>query len=307
MKSEPARREGWTGKIPPALRWPAVLALVAVVLAVALVAFGRERAPQRAPEAAFPAEAPSQEVAEDRCASGAAHDALKKALFAEAAGIRGSDQEAYARLADYAVMRVESAASIGDGAGACRVALTLDLPPGVAAAGGRRSFSGSVDYLVGASGDPARSLMINGAQSIVIPLATLSRTGGRQRAPSDDPLQSDPLAPIGPLPPPVAQPAPEPAQPAIAPSFDCRHARTRGETAVCADPGLATLDRQMAAQYSRAYGAGDERQRALLVQTRDRFLGFRDNCRDDECIANAYRGRMREIADILANRWQPPR
>ena len=41
-----------------------------------------------------------------------------------------------------------------------------------------------------------------------------------------------------------------------------------------------------------------------LRQTRDRFLGYRDQCRDNRCISNTYRGRMREIDDIMAGRWQ---
>jgi uncharacterized protein len=60
----------------------------------------------------------------------------------------------------------------------------------------------------------------------------------------------------------------------------------------------------MAAAYSRAYGQGGPRQRELLQQTRNRFLAYRDRCRSDSCIADAYRGRMREIADIVAGRWR---
>jgi uncharacterized protein len=45
----------------------------------------------------------------------------------------------------------------------------------------------------------------------------------------------------------------------------------------------------------------------MLDQTRDRFLRFRDNCRTNSCIADAYRGRIREIRDIMSGSWQPPR
>ena len=45
-------------------------------------------------------------------------------------------------------------------------------------------------------------------------------------------------------------------------------------------------------------------QSRLLALTRDRFLGYRDRCPTDSCIATTYRGRMREIDDIMANRWR---
>ena len=95
------------------------------------------------------------------------------------------------------------------------------------------------------------------------------------------------------------------SRPATAsPSFNCRSARTRGEIAVCSDPGLAALDRQMAAQFSTAMAQGDSRQRSLLQRTRNDFLRYRDNCPTNGCIAETYRGRMREIRDISSGRWR---
>jgi uncharacterized protein len=61
----------------------------------------------------------------------------------------------------------------------------------------------------------------------------------------------------------------------------------------------------MAAQFNRSLGIADEEQRALLQRTRTRFLSYRDSCRSKGCIADAYRGRMREISDIMAGRWEP--
>jgi uncharacterized protein len=88
--------------------------------------------------------------------------------------------------------------------------------------------------------------------------------------------------------------------PAVAsrPSFNCRYARTRGEIAICKNGGLASLDRQMAAQYYRAIASADARQRRRLKTTRDAFLRQRDQCRDEACIAARYRERMREIGEI---------
>jgi uncharacterized protein len=61
----------------------------------------------------------------------------------------------------------------------------------------------------------------------------------------------------------------------------------------------------MASQFFRARSEASASQRALLDRTRGRFISYRDGCRSDDCIADAYRGRMREISDIMAGRWQP--
>ena len=73
---------------------------------------------------------------------------------------------------------------------------------------------------------------------------------------------------------------------------------------MCSDAGLAGLDRQMASQFTSAMARADADERALLQRTRSRFLSYRDSCRSDSCIADAYRGRMREIQDIMAGRWR---
>ena len=88
------------------------------------------------------------------------------------------------------------------------------------------------------------------------------------------------------------------------PSFDCVKGRTKGEIAVCSDAGLAALDRHMATQYSRALDAARPDQRDLLRQTRERFVGYRDQCPDRKCVAEAYVGRMREIRDIMEGTWR---
>ena len=46
---------------------------------------------------------------------------------------------------------------------------------------------------------------------------------------------------------------------------------------------------------------------ALRQRTRDAFLRFRDGCPDNACIAETYRGRMREIRDIMLGTWRPGR
>jgi uncharacterized protein len=52
--------------------------------------------------------------------------------------------------------------------------------------------------------------------------------------------------------------------------------------------------------FYSAMASADGATRAELRRTRDRFLGYRDRCGSDACIAEAYDGRMREIRDIMA-------
>ena len=63
----------------------------------------------------------------------------------------------------------------------------------------------------------------------------------------------------------------------------------------------------MAAQFNSAMASASPAQRNLLQRTRTAFLSYRDQCPSDACIAETYRGRMREIRDIMAGRWRPPR
>jgi uncharacterized protein len=63
----------------------------------------------------------------------------------------------------------------------------------------------------------------------------------------------------------------------------------------------------MATQYRRAMSTASPEQQALLQQTRNRFLGYRDRCPDNRCIGDAYVGRMREIRDIMEGRWHAGR
>jgi uncharacterized protein YecT (DUF1311 family) len=155
--------------------------------------------------------------------------------------------------------------------------------------------------------------MLEGADPIVVPLATLSRSGSESMArqvplPSVD-QSAVPTAPTNARPEqietaaqaPVLQQEVKPAPRSTTssrPSFNCRYARTGSEMAVCNDGALAALDRQMSAQYYRALASSDARQRRLLSATRDQFLRARDRCETNACIADSYRGRIRQIRDI---------
>ncbi|WP_114228008.1 MULTISPECIES: lysozyme inhibitor LprI family protein [Sphingomonas] len=264
-----------------------------------------------------------------RCASRQTYDGVKAELFRLAAATRGHDQATFDRLASYATLRMESpvlkSQDGATGALACSGRASIDLPPGLVVAGGRTTLSAPLDYtLQNAADGSGQVITLAGADPITVPLATLARTGetpatsesgsGDATAPDagslDEPgVAPSPIAPTPqPLPVPRAAtppPAPTPPQASSDPGFNCRYARTRGEIAVCNDDGLALLDRRMTSVYVDALRNASSTQYALLHQTRDRFLGYRDRCANSACMAAAYRDRIREISDIMAGRWQP--
>lgn len=289
-------------RLPPAAI-AAIAGVILILLLILLVPRGKVSEEDRLTEEEIAGQ--QEPKPENRCASQATYDRVKRELFRRAAQTRGSDQAEFDRLATYSVVRMQNPVLRSEdeelGTVRCAGRLALDLPPGVAAVGGRTSLSADIDYSLQPAADRSGDVvMLEGADPIIVPLATLSRTvAAPATAPGNEAA----------LPPPVAAPVPPnaPAPPAAGaqPSFNCRYARTRSETAVCENPDLAALDRQMSDAYFRALSASDPRQRGLLERTRGKFLRFRDSCRNDACIAGAYRGRMIEIADILADRWQP--
>jgi len=257
---------------------------------------------------------------EKRCGSQKTYDLIKRELFRRAAELRGSDKAAFDRLSAYSVVRMDAPMlrSHDEDVGTitCAGSLALDLPPGVAVVGGRRTLTANIGYAIQPAADGSGDVLsLSNADAIITPLATLARVG----TPAGEPLTTE--APADSAPPPLtAEPAPPTQRPPTAPpqdvgpppppaataspSFNCRSARTRGEIAVCSDSGLASLDRQMAAQFSTAMAQGDARQRSLLQRTRNDFLRYRDNCPTNACIAETYRGRIREIRDISSGRWR---
>jgi hypothetical protein len=113
-----------------------------------------------------------------------------------------------------------------------------------------------------------------------------------------------------PAPRPEAEPEPEaePSErPATAsrgsarPSFNCRQAGSRSEQMVCSNRRLAGLDRTMSSQFYSALARADPETRRELRRSRDRFLAYRERCRSEACVADAYQGRMAEISDIVGD------
>jgi hypothetical protein len=296
---------------------PTVLALLAgvIVLLLLIAYFAANRNSNQDKLTGNQVATPQPAVSADKkCASQATYDLIKRELFRRAAQLRGSDQAAYDKLAAYAVVRMENPVLEGEssdtGAATCSGSLSLDLPPGVAVVGGRHTLMSDIDYTVQPAADGSGNvILLRNADAIIAPLATLARVG-------------QPSAPVvttengvAPEQPPTEAPVPEPIPPAgqqapprpsgASPSFDCSNARTKGEVAVCSDAGLATLDRNMTAQYARAVSVATPEQRDLLRDTAHRFYAYRDRCPDNRCIGEAYVGRMREIRDIMEGRWRP--
>ena len=93
--------------------------------------------------------------------------------------------------------------------------------------------------------------------------------------------------------------APAPVTAAAGPSFDCSNAWRDVERDICNDPDLAALDRTMASHYFRALKVADSARATLLQQSGAAFIRNRNRCPDPDCIAQAYRWRITEIADIM--------
>lgn len=251
---------------------------------------------------------------EKLCASPKTYDLIKRELFRRAAQLRGTDQAAFDQLSGYSVVRMENPVMESQdnktGAVNCSGSVSIDLPPGIAAGGGRRTLSSDVDYTVQQAADGSGTVVIlRNADAIVTPLASLARVGTGQPPAAQGPEQNATELSQGNL------VAPQSANKEIGrrsiypgrPSFECSSARSKGEISVCSDTGLSALDQNMATQYRRALATASPEQKDLLQKTRERFVGYRDRCPNRSCIADAYVGRMREIRDIMEGRWQPPR
>jgi hypothetical protein len=305
-----SKRQDDLGDTKSRLNWTTIALIGGLILLGVLIAyFVLTRDPDQDKLVGTEATEVQPDQKEKLCSSKATYDLMKRELFRRAAEMRGSDQTAYDQLATYAVVRMENAVMESEdsttGAANCSGSLSLDLPPGVAAEGGRRTLMSDVDYSVQTGGD---SVDLRNADAIIAPLSRLARVGQPpQTAPEAN--EATPEADEGNAAASEsanAQPGPPSTYPGR-PSFDCSQARSRSEIAVCSDSGLSSLDLNMTTQYRRALAAASPEERTLLEQTRARFLGYRDRCRDTQCIAESYLGRMREIRDIMEGRWQPPR
>ncbi|CAN7501974.1 lysozyme inhibitor LprI family protein [Phenylobacterium sp. LjRoot225] len=100
---------------------------------------------------------------------------------------------------------------------------------------------------------------------------------------------------IAPVPPAASEPAPVPG---VRASFDCATAGPGAEQMVCADPALASADRQMARTYRRALRAGAEPD--VLRQEQRDWAAIREDAarHSPRALAQVYDQRIRELNQI---------
>jgi hypothetical protein len=231
--------------------------------------------------------------AESWCAAQTTYDAIRHELFRRAAQVRGSDEQAYTRLADFALLRVSGPVVQGVDdrvhSVTCAGTAFLDLPPDVSAAGGRRTLTGDLDYIIQPAADGTGNVIrIGNADSIVIPLATLSRTGVPQSAPLFPPELGNAVTPA----------TPDGIEEGRADDPD------DAEEPDNSTEDLDSLEGQVAGQFAGAMAQADDEQRGLLQRTERRFRAIQRRCATQQCVAQTYQSRTREISDIMAGRWR---
>jgi len=257
------------------------------------------------------------------CSSPATYDRLKQTAFDEAIRIRNADPVNLATLATYSTVRMEqpqvkSRDETLD-VTVCTGRLILDIPPGAERAfAGARKLEADIEYSAQAAADGSGLVYkMRGAEPIIYKLAAFdlkaqayrpNATTSLPRAPVREVVVATiedllpPLPELEPQPrsvPPPPEVRPAPSRPAaVAPSFDCRRARSSSERMVCGSSRLAALDRDMAALFYAAMDDSSRRTREALRGTRDRFLAYRERCPNEACVAQAYSDRMDEIRDI---------
>ena len=271
------------------------------------------------------------------CSSKATYARLKQVVFDEAIKVRNADPVNLDTLSTHALIRVENPVVKSRDetldVTVCSGRFILQLPPGAERAfEGKRQLVADIEYAAQAAADGSGLVYsIKGAEPIVYRLASFDLRSESYRPAAQAPRVAAADAPRLPTPSrseeqqPIPQrttgPAPQmttpsapvraPARPApaasqrpsaTAPSFRCGGRRSRSERMVCGSDRLASLDRQMSSQFYSALSRGDDRQRAELRRTRDRFLAYRERCGDESCMAQAYLDRMDEINDISGSR-----
>jgi len=154
-----------------------------------------------------------------RCASTAIYNKIKLELFRQAVKVRGRDEAAFNKIAGFSFVRMDGPVPRGlnqaSGEVTCSGRLTLDLPPGLAVAGGGNRLGADIGYSVRpAANGRGEVVTVSAADSIIVPLATLARIAA-PRAP--EPAPPDPLTP---LPDPLAPAQPQANVDELAPVTD---------------------------------------------------------------------------------------
>lgn len=83
----------------------------------------------------------------------------------------------------------------------------------------------------------------------------------------------------------------------FSPSFNCRRAIAAVNRAICANPELSALDRQVSQRFYRATASVDLERHKAIDRDQVDFLNERARCNSDDCVAGVYRRRL----DALRN------
>jgi uncharacterized protein len=79
----------------------------------------------------------------------------------------------------------------------------------------------------------------------------------------------------------------------LAASFDCAKAGTKVEHMICDNPELSKLDEELAKSYKMALQ--DEQQADILRQSQKKWLKYRNDCKDTDCVKRAYEMRLSSL------------
>lgn len=260
------------------------------------------------------------------CASNATYDRLKQVVFDEAIQIRNADPANLDQLSTHSLARVENPVVKSRDetldVTICSGRFILQVPPGAERAfAGKRQLVADIEYAAqGAADGSGLVYRIKGSEPIIYSLAAFDLRSQDYRPVEIASRSPEKTVRSSPVPQASIRPTPEttgtrPTAPAsrpalqttekarvAAPSFSCRAGQSRSEQTVCNSQRLASLDRQMSSQFYSELDRGDQRVRSELRHSRDRFLTYRERCRDESCVEQAYRDRMDEIDDIAARR-----
>ena len=243
-------------------------------------------------------------VAVDRCRDPAATEMIKRELFRQAAARRPADRKQFDDVAARAALRMEARNSDSSN---CNGWLAIDLPRGLVVDGGRTNLNAVIAFTLERGSDGLLLGNLAGTAPLVRSLATL---GPEPKEPAQQPAQdakqtadagrtiTKSIKPVA-----FARVESKKSPPEAAPS-SCAGASSRSEKLICADENLSSLDRQLSLLYRQSWKQADDKKKATLVGTRQRFNDRRDACGSPNCMTTAYVSRLREISDIMAGKIQ---
>ena len=308
-------------------------AIGVTVLAVGMIAFAlapptaQSPTPKPQPTGEFSAASAAKSIraqsverparlADASCADSSSSRLIKEELFRRAGEHRGADQAQLGRVAGHASVRIDSARLKAEqkGVADCSGWVVIDLPPGLVVDGGRTNLNAELSYALAHDRGQMRVASLSGESRLVRILATL---GPAPTEPEQDkPIEPEQLASAAvrkapvvvagnkrptPAAPPVRAPSP-PAKTPPGPAAASTCSGSRAEQIVCANTNLSSLDRQLSLLYRQSWNQADEKRRAALLGTRQRFNDRREACASPNCMTTAYLSRLKEISDIMAGR-----